>query len=267
MIDRGKRNLLGVQVDTLDYEAAAQRVLEAAEEPRSYSCTALAVHGVITGVTDAEQRHRINRLDLVTPDGQPVRWALNLLYRVGLPDRVYGPNLMLALCERAAEAGLPIYLYGSAPETVGRLHGSLRGRFEGLRIAGAEPSRFRRLTSDERGALIERVRNSGARILFVGLGCPRQEVFAYEMAAGLGIPVLAVGAAFDYHAGLRQEPPQWLQRLGLQWAHRLAQDPGRLWKRYLGSNLLFVALLTLQLARIWRPSTGGRAPASELMYG
>lgn len=267
MIDRGKRNLLGVRVDAVDYEAAVGRVLDAAADSRGYACTALAVHGVMGGVLDREQRHRLNALDLVTPDGQPVRWGLNLLYRAGLADRVYGPTLMLALCEAAARAGLPVYLYGGRPEVVERLAGRLAARFDGLEIAGAEPSRFRTLKPEERAAMLARIERSGAALTFVGLGCPRQEVFAYECAAELAMPVIAVGAAFDYHAGVLGEPPQLVQRLGLQWAYRLAQDPRRLWKRYLGLNPLFVLLLALQLTRIWRPSPGGVEPRDRLMYG
>lgn len=267
MIDRGKRNLLGVEVDALDYEAAVARVIAAASSSTPYSCTALAVHGVMTGVLDGEQRYRLNALDLVTPDGQPVRWGINALHRTGLPDRVYGPTLMLRLCEAAASAGLPIYLFGSSETTVTKLAEGLRARFPGLEIAGAEPSCFRQLDEDEHAALIERICRSGAAMTFVGLGCPRQEVFAFETAEELRMPVLAVGAAFDYHAGERSEPPAWVQRYGLQWAHRLAQDPRRLWKRYLGLNSLYLLLLGLQLLRIWRPADGGTPPDRRQLYG
>ena len=118
MIDRGRRNVLGVEVAAVDLEAAAERVLAAARERRPLAVSALAVHGVMTGVLDAEHRHRLNHLDLVVPDGQPVRWALNLLHRCRLPERVYGPDLMLAVCGRAAAEGLPVFLYGSSGEVL-----------------------------------------------------------------------------------------------------------------------------------------------------
>lgn len=267
MIDRGKRNLLGVLVDALDYEAAVARITAAAGERRPYGCTALAVHGVMTGVLDRTQRYRLNSLDLVTPDGQPVRWGLNRLHRAALPDRVYGPTLVLKLCETAARDGLPVYLYGGTEEVVEQLAARLSERFPGLEIAGAEPSRFRPLSPVEQEELTQRIRGSGAMLTFVGLGCPRQEVFAFESARALSMPVIAVGAAFDYHAGVREEPPAWVQRFGLQWAHRLAQDPRRLWKRYLGLNLLYVALLAAQLSRLWRPRTEGEEPAAPVRYG
>jgi len=267
MIDQGKKNVLGVEVDAVDYEAAVARIVSAAKSSRPYSCTALAVHGVMTGVLDPEQRYRLNGLDLVTPDGQPVRWALNALHGAGLPDRVYGPTLTLHICEAAAREGLSIYLFGSRPATVQRLSEELTSRFPELEVAGAEPSSFRQLTSAEHQALIGRIRGSGAAIAFVGLGCPRQEVFAYECSKGLSMPVIAVGAAFDYHAGEQIEPPMWVQRLGLQWAHRLGQDPRRLWKRYLGLNSLYVILLALQLLRLWRPRPTGSPPRERHLYG
>lgn len=267
MIDSGKRNLLGVMIDAVDYEAAVSRIIAAASSGARYSCTALAVHGVMTGVLDAEQRYRLNALDLVAPDGQAVRWGLNALHGVGLPDRVYGPTLMLEVCGAAARAGLPIYLYGARAEVVGQLSRNLGARHPALEIAGAEPSLFRRLSAEEREALFERIRGAGAALTFVGLGCPRQEVFAFECADGLSMPVISVGAAFDYHAGVMREPPAIIQRLGLQWAHRLAQDPRRLWRRYLGFNALYLVLLALQGLHAWRPAPPGVAPEKELMYG
>lgn len=243
----GKRNLLGVLVDALDYESAVRTIVEAARLRRPLAVTALAVHGVMTGVRDRVHRHRLNSLDLVTPDGQPVRWALNLAHRTRLKDRVYGPTLMLRICQEAASKGLAVYLYGSRQEVVGGLASSLKEWFPNLRIVGAEPSIFGTLSDQDRSELVGRIRHSRANILFVGLGCPRQEVFAYEIRHALSLPVVAVGAAFDYHSGFRAEPPPWMQRAGLQWVHRLAQEPGRLWKRYLFHNAAFLLRFFLQL--------------------
>jgi exopolysaccharide biosynthesis WecB/TagA/CpsF family protein len=267
MIDVGKRNVLGVRVDALDYDAAVARVVEAAQKREPYACTALAVHGLMTGVLDREQQYRLNSLDLVTPDGQPVRWALNSLYGTALPDRVYGPNLMLKVCEVAAERELPIYLYGATAATVKTLSENLVKRFPGIQIAGADPSLFRAFTGAERESFYGRVRDSGARLVFVGLGCPRQEVFAYECARQLGMPVISVGAAFDYHAGVVPEPPAVVQRMGMQWLVRLLQDPRRLWKRYVVYNSLFVLLFLAQRVGVWRPKEAGIPPREELMYG
>lgn len=266
MIDGGKRNLLGVLVDAVDYDAAAARILSAAEAGRPFGASALAVHGVMTAVRNRTHRYRINDLELVTPDGQPVRWGLNLLHRSGLPDRVYGPTLMLEVCRRASEEDLPVYLYGSTKGILAELTENLTSRFPTLQIAGAEPSRFRRVSSVEKEEIAGRIVSSGARITFVGLGCPRQEVFAFEYRESLGMPVVAVGAAFDYHAGALKEPTQRIQRLGLQWAYRLAQDPRRLWRRYLLMNPLYLGLVSLQASKAWVPDTSGMQPSGELRY-
>lgn len=255
-------------VDAVDYEAAAHNVIEAAVGQRRYTVSALAVHGLMTAVDDPELRFRLNRLDLVTPDGQPVRWALNLLYRHGLSDRVYGPTLMLRVCEQAARMELPVYFYGSREPVLDALTNRLRQRIQGLVVAGSEPSKFRTTTGAEKQGIVDRIRASGARITFVGLGCPRQEVFAYEYGEALSMPVLAVGAAFDYHAGALAEPSELLQRMGLQWAHRLAHDPRRLWKRYLLLNPRYLALLGAQASGAWRPRPdSGRPPRGEVRYG
>jgi N-acetylglucosaminyldiphosphoundecaprenol N-acetyl-beta-D-mannosaminyltransferase len=266
VIDRGKRNVLGVLVDEVDYDSAVNRIAEAADERRAFGVSALAVHGVMTGVLNPEQRYRLNALDLVTPDGQPVRWGLNWLYHGGLSDRVYGPRLMLAVSELAAERGYPVYLYGSRKEVLGRLVRKLPQLVPGLEVAGAEQSKFRRVSPDEQSRIIERIVSSGARIAFVGLGCPRQEVFAYENRHQLQMPVIGVGAAFDYHAGIANEPLESIQRLGLQWLHRLVQDPRRLWRRYLALNPAYAALLMFQLAGAWRPDPSGTPPRRELRY-
>lgn len=267
MLDLGKRSVLGVLVDVVDYDAACERILDAALARRPYAVSALAVHGVMTGVRDRRHRHRLNSLDLVTPDGQPVRWALNWLHGSGLRQRVYGPELMLRVCAAAAAEGLPIYLYGSTRPVLGALTAGLRRRFPALAVSGAEPSRFRRLDETESAELTQRILGSGARIVFVGLGCPRQEVFAYETRSAVSTPVVAVGAAFEYHAGLVTEPPVWMQDRGLQWAYRFAQDPRRLWRRYLLLNPDFVVRLVAQKLGVWQPDLRGEAPKDVVGYG
>jgi len=267
MLDLGKRNVLGVLVDAVDYEAAVKRVIEAAEEGRPYGVSALAVHGVMTGVLGAEHRNRLNSLELVTPDGQPVKWSLNKLHHCGLPDRVYGPVLMSRLLAVAETRRLPVYLYGSSDAVLAKLVPMLERRHPQLTIAAAEASRFRALSEHERDEAVVRIKASGARMVFVGLGCPRQEVFAYEMAPRLGMPTIAVGAAFDYHAGLLAEPSHWVQQMGLQWAHRLLANPRRLWKRYLLLNPVFLGLLAIQAVGLWRPNPSGVRPAHSLRPG
>ena len=245
-VDRGKRSVLAVEVNVIDYDAAVSRIIEAAGERRTLSVSALAVHGVMTGALDPEQKYRLNRLDIVTPDGQPVRWALNLLHGERLGDRVRGVELTHRVCAAAAKHGLALYFYGSRQEVLDAWKNRLTSEFPGLVVAGMEPSRFGQLSDAEDDELDARIRASGARIVFVGLGCPRQEVFAYEHAAALQMPVLAVGAAFDFNAGAKQAP-HWMQEGGLEWLFRLAQEPRRLWRRYLLLNPLYCILLAGQM--------------------
>ncbi len=267
MIDAGKRNVIGVMVDVVDYDGAVRRVVEAARAGRSLSVSALAVHGVMTGVLDDAHRYRLNHLDLVCPDGQPVRWALNRLHGAHLSDRVYGPELTLRLCAEAARLSLPIYFYGSRPEVLERLQSNLLARFPGLVVAGAEPSRFRSLSSEEKADVIRRIGASGAKIVFVGLGCPRQEVWAFEYRDRLPLPVIAVGAAFDFHSGHSKQAPARMQRAGLEWLFRLVHEPGRLWRRYLLLNPVYVTLVLAQAARIRHFDRAPVAPVGELGYG
>lgn len=268
MIDQGKREILGVLINAIDYEAAVEQVREAAEARRALSVSALAVHGVMTGVFDKVHRYRLNNLDIVVPDGQPVRWALNLLYGAKLSDRVYGPTLMLQVCGMAVERKLPIFLYGTRLEVLEALSRKLRQRFPHLQIAGTHPSMFRRLMVEEWLAIARHIRESGAAITFVGLGCPRQEVWVYEHLSDLDMPMMAVGAAFDFHAGLLPQAPPRLQRLGLEWLYRLVQEPRRLWRRYLLLNPSYLFLLGLWVLGL-RPTRAAtaRPPQELLRYG
>lgn len=268
MIHAGKHNLLGILVDVVDYEAATSLVISAAQEGRPFASSALAVHGVMTGYLDRDHQYRLNQLQLVVPDGQPVRWALNWIHRTGLADRVYGPNLTLDVCRSAAEAGLPIYLYGSKPEVLKRLSENLVQKFPTLKIAGAQPSLFRATGPEEKARIVGEIRASGAKITLVGLGCPRQEVWAYEYCQALSMPVLAVGAAFDFHAGNLAQAPSFLQRRGLEWAFRLCIEPRRLWRRYLFLNPYYLYLVFCQLTGLRRfDPESGTAPKQELSYG
>lgn len=246
MIDAGKTDVIGVLVDAVDYDGAVARIIDAAVDRRPYQVSALAVHGVMTGVDDPEHLARLNSFDLVTPDGQPVRWAMNWIHHTGLHERVYGPDLTLAVCRAAVERDLSVYFHGSTTDTLEHLERRLPTLVPGLRIAGTSPSTFGTSTPAELDALAERIRATGASICFVGLGCPRQEVFVHENADRLSMPCLAVGAAFDFHAGLQKEPPAWVQRAGLQWLQRLLGNPRRLWRRYLVLNPRFAWRVLLQ---------------------
>jgi N-acetylglucosaminyldiphosphoundecaprenol N-acetyl-beta-D-mannosaminyltransferase len=262
-----KRNVVGILIDAVDYRIALDVIFAAARERRAASVSALAVHGLMTGVLDPEQKFRLNHFDLLVPDGQPVRWVLNLLHHAGLSDRVYGPNLTLKVCARAAAEGVPVYFYGSTPEILSALQRALNEKFPDLIIAGLEPSKFRRLTPGEKTEVAARIQAFGARIAFVGLGCPRQEAFAYEFRDLLPMPVLAVGAAFPFLAGRLPQAPSWMQNAGLEWLFRLTSEPARLWRRYLYLNPAYLFLVALQALKVWRFSTSGKPPTQELLYG
>jgi exopolysaccharide biosynthesis WecB/TagA/CpsF family protein len=184
-----------------------------------------------------------------------------------LSDRVYGPTLTLKLCERAAAESLPVYFYGSRPEVLSALTLNLSRRFPGLQIAGAEPSRFRQLSPEEKLGVAETIRKSGARLVFVGLGCPRQEVWVYEYRDLLPVPVIAVGAAFDFHAGTLVQAPEHLQKAGLEWFFRLTREPRRLWRRYVLLNPHYLFLLFLQAARLKNFDPAVTTHPTELRYG
>jgi exopolysaccharide biosynthesis WecB/TagA/CpsF family protein len=267
-IDAGKQNVLGVRVDAVTYEAAVDKIIKAAHQGKPLSVSALAVHGVMTGVLDETHRYRLNRFDLVCPDGQPVRWALNLLYKTGLPDRVSGSGLMLRVCERAAKEGLPVYFYGSLPSVLEALSKNLRDRFPQLIIAGYQPSRFREISAEEKQEIIEQIRQSGAALTFVGLGCPRQEIWVYEHSPHLSMPLLATGAAFDFVSGNITRAPEFFQKWGLEWFYRLMQEPTRLWRRYVFLNPLYVSLFILQFLKIvnFDPSRA-TPPTQEMRHG
>jgi exopolysaccharide biosynthesis WecB/TagA/CpsF family protein len=264
MIDLGRHNVLGVMISAVDYEAVVERVVAAARARRPLAVSALAVHGVMTGAQDEDHRARLNRLDILTPDGQPVRWALAWLHGVRLAERVYGPDLTLRVCAAAAAHGLPVYFYGSRPDVLAALVSRLQRRFPDLKVAGTSPSRFRRLDAAERDRTAAQIKASGARILFVGLGCPRQEAFAYDMRDAVGIPLLAVGAAFDFHAGLLPQAPTWMQRRGLEWLFRLVQEPRRLWRRYLYLNSAYSMRLLGQRLGLHRPQSELPAPLRQV---
>ena len=241
--------VLGVNVSRVDYETAVATIIDAAKARRSFGATALAVHGVMEAYRDFTFARTLNQMDLITPDGQPVRWALNLLGARELKDRVYGPTLMLKVCERAAANELPIFLYGSTAEVLERLSRNLQTRFPALIVSGTKADRFRDSSPSEDEQDIRIINQSGARIVMVGRGCPRQEKWVVAHIGRIQAPMIAVGAAFDFHAGTLPQAPKVLQDYGLEWFFRLLHEPKRLWRRYLILNPLFVLSFGRQLIR------------------
>jgi N-acetylglucosaminyldiphosphoundecaprenol N-acetyl-beta-D-mannosaminyltransferase len=212
--------------------------------------TAAAVNLVMSAREDPQARAAVLGATLAVPDGQPLVWALRALGHKRA-TRVYGPDLMARFCARAAVDGTPIYLYGGrTPEALELLEARLCERFPGLRIAGGHSPPFRALSAEEKQNVVSAIDASGAAVVWVGTGQPKQEKWMLEMRPRLRAPLLVgVGAAFDFHAGLVSQAPRWMQRNGLEWVYRLSREPRRLWRRYARYNPLFVAGFLRQYAR------------------
>jgi len=247
-----KYDVFGVGISSTSYAEATAAILAAAEERQSAVVSAHAVHALITFAESEALREKANSFEMITPDGQPVRWALNRLHGTRLRERVYGPELTLWVCAAAAERGVPVYLYGGANEEIlKKLEMALLANYPRLIIAGSESPPFRALTAEEERAVVERINDTGAGIVFIGLGCPKQDEFAYAFKDRLHAVLICVGAAFDFHAGIKSSAPSWMQRRGLEWLYRLWQEPNRLWKRYLQTNSIYVGKLLRALACKW----------------
>jgi N-acetylglucosaminyldiphosphoundecaprenol N-acetyl-beta-D-mannosaminyltransferase len=243
-------DVLGVPLALTDYERTMDWMdATIAEGGKGYVCVA-AVHTVMACREDAELRAAVMASDLTVPDGQPLVWAMNALGH-SLSSRVYGPDLMARYCERATRTGTRMFLYGGRNQgALVQLALNLRQEHPGLRIVGGYAPPFRALTSYEEDAVVDEINRSGADVVWVGIGVPKQEKWMAAMRERLDASVLVgVGAAFDFHAGLVSQAPSWIQALGMEWAYRLSREPRRLWRRYLRYNPRFVTGFSLQWLR------------------
>jgi N-acetylglucosaminyldiphosphoundecaprenol N-acetyl-beta-D-mannosaminyltransferase len=241
-----RTNVLGVGVSALTMDSAVQIIdgWIVRQQPH-YVCVS-GVHGVMESQRDERLRRIHNAAGLVTPDGMPLVW-LNHLHGQRHVERVYGPDLLLAVCAHSLTAGYRHYFYGGAEGVPELLAARLSERFPGLQVAGTFSPPFRALTADEDADVIARINASQADIVWVGLSTPRQERWMADHVGRLRAPVLVgVGAAFDFHAGLKPQAPRWMQRNGLEWLFRLLSEPRRLARRYLLNNPLFVFLVVQQ---------------------
>jgi N-acetylglucosaminyldiphosphoundecaprenol N-acetyl-beta-D-mannosaminyltransferase len=241
--------VVGVPLALTDYERAMDWIdATIATGQKGYICVA-AVHTVMASQEDPELRAAVLRSDMTVPDGQPLVWAMNALGHQ-LPHRVYGPDLMARYTERAARTGSRMFLYGGRNQgALAQLALNLRRRAPGVKIVGGYSPPFRALTPAEEDAVVEEINASGADVVWVGIGVPKQEKWMARMRDRLDAPVLVgVGAAFDFHAGLIPQAPSWMQSMGLEWAFRFMQEPRRLWRRYLRYNPRFVAGFARQYA-------------------
>jgi N-acetylglucosaminyldiphosphoundecaprenol N-acetyl-beta-D-mannosaminyltransferase len=241
----GRVDVLGVGISAISLDGAVSEIMRWIHDgERKYVCVT-NVHTVMECQRDDELRRIHNESGLTTPDGMPIVWCAK---RAGAEDvtRVYGPDLMLALSKALAAEGRSVFLYGTTPQTLDLLSARLVGDFPGLRVVGSYAPPFRPLTHDEDTEAVRLINDSGAEVVWVGLGAVKQE---YWMAGHVGVldanALIGVGAAFDFHAGVVKQAPRWMQRHGLEWIYRLFREPRRLWRRYLRTNFAF-------LVKIWR---------------
>jgi N-acetylglucosaminyldiphosphoundecaprenol N-acetyl-beta-D-mannosaminyltransferase len=245
-------NILGVGVSAINLTQAAARILEAVRQKRKGYVAVTGVHGVSEAQSDSEFRHILNSAFLNTPDGMPMSW-IGRLQGFQNMDRVYGPDLMLSLCEATQDGSVRHFFYGGAPGVADELRVALLARFSGISICGTYTPPFCPLTTEEENELLRRLREAKPDICWVGLSTPKQERFmATYLAKAPTTVMIGVGAAFDIHAGRVRQAPLWMQRSGLEWFFRLTQEPKRLWKRYLVNNPLFVIRILAQLSGLKR---------------
>lgn len=235
------------RIDALSSLGAVERILGWARARESRYVAICNAHVAVLASRDPVYSKIINDADMATPDGAPVAWMLRRQGHTGQP-RVSGPDLMWSLCERCAAEGLPVYCYGSTAATLALLEQRLRTNFPALQMTFESPP-FRPMTAEENLAAESRINASGAAIVFVGLGCPKQECWMAQRRGKVGAVMIGVGAAFDFHAGTLPRAPSWMREHGLEWLHRLCSEPRRLFRRYLVTNALFIFGATRQLFR------------------
>jgi len=243
-------NILGVGVSPVNMESAIELISGWIENNKNNYVTVTGVHGVIESWRDKEICEIHNNAGLVVPDGMPLVWISQLKGQENV-SRVYGPELMLRLCEHSLEEGYRHYLYGGAEGVPELLKEELIKIYPGLEVVGTYSPPFRPLTEDEDRDVIKMINEDRPDILWIGLSTPKQEKWMAEHLGKINTPVMiGVGAAFDFNAGLKKQAPGWMQKAGLEWLFRLLSEPGRLWKRYLINNPLFILLIMLQFLGI-----------------
>lgn len=249
-----RANVLGVGVHAIDMQEALRVVFEAVRDNRKGYVCVTGVHGVMEAQTDEPFRRTLNDAMLVTPDGMPTVW-IGRAQGHDRMDRVFGPEFMWNVCRESVREGSTHFLYGGNPGVAEQLRENLCRAFPGLRVVGTYTPPFRPLTHDEESELVAQVSACNPDFFWVGLSTPKQEKFMAAYLDKLDTRVMVgVGAAFDVHTGRIKDCDQWIKRAGLQWAHRLLQEPRRLWKRYLINNPKFIVYALLQLTGISRYS-------------
>ncbi len=240
--------ILGAQIDAIAWPEALDTLSQwAAQRESRYVCIC-NTHSVVTANQDADFMRTINSADMATSDGAPVAWMIGRIS--GTPqERINGPDLMWKYLARIQHTQESVFFYGSTDATLGNLTNAVTASFPGVRIAGTYSPPFRPLSQAEEEKTVQLINASGAGVVFVGLGCPKQERWMEAHRGRINAVMIGVGAAFDYHAGTIKRAPLWMQRGGLEWLHRLLSEPRRLWKRYLITNSVFIVQAAQQLCR------------------
>lgn len=249
--DRAGASVLGSHIDAVGWGDCLDRIFAWASRRESRYVCMCNVHSVVTARRDRAFGEVINAADLAAPDGAPVAWRLRALGYPG-QQRICGPELMLKCCGRAAAEGLPVFLYGGTANVLRRLSARLAREFPRMKLAGCYAPPFRELTPEEDALVVRAINESGAGIVLVALGCPKQEAWIARHRGRIRAVMIGVGAAFDFFAGVTPRAPRWMRDAGLEWLYRLATEPRRLGSRYLVTNTLFLAYLageTLGLGR------------------
>lgn len=252
-------DVLGVGISAVNMPMAVAEIASWVSECEQHYVCVTGVHGVMESQRDPELRGIHNRSGLTTPDGMPMVWA-GQRAGAGHMERVYGPDLMLAVCERAAREGWTSYFYGGGEGVAAALERRLRERFPGLRTVGHHCPPFRPLSTEEDHDVVAAINAARPDLLWIGLSTPKQERWMAEHLGRVDAPVmLGVGAAFDIHAGTLSQAPGWMRERGLEWLYRLAREPRRLWRRYLYNNPRFVAGMLRRPPRLRPHTVGGMA--------
>jgi len=238
--------VITIDVDVLSIPDAVSEIFSLSDRGVSAYIAIANVHMCMEAFDDPLFRDTVNQANLVVPDGLPLVWAQHLLgYRQA--RQVRGMDLMLALCRQAERDGTPVGFYGASTDLLRQLTEKLGHRFPGVKIVCQIAPPFHELTAEEDARYIESINESGVRILFVGLGCPKQERWMAAHKGSVQCVMLGVGAAFDFLAGNKRHAPQWMQSIGLEWLFRLSTEPRRLWRRYLIHNPRFIWHFLCQL--------------------
>ena len=245
-------NVLGVGVSSINMSVAISTIEKWIARRESNYVTITGVHGVMESQGDEDIRKIHNRAGMVTPDGMPLVW-LGRFNKHKNVERVYGPDLMFALCEKSTVNGYRHYFYGGNEGVPELLKSRLEERFPGIKVVGTFSPPFRALSEEEDEKIMKMINNAKPDIIWVGLSTPKQERWMAQHLGRLDVPALiGVGAAFDFHAGLKKQAPLWMQKSGLEWLFRLLTEPRRLWRRYFRNNPMFVFLIILQILGLKR---------------